>query len=70
MSKTPEEPTEPDEFDAELADAITHHQTDETVRQNAHYVAVYYTTLTEAGVPEDHATELTCHWVALMQGHE
>ena len=61
------EPTEPaDEFDKELAEAIDGHQTDETVSANARLVALYYTTLTDNGVPDEHATELTCQWVALM----
>lgn len=61
-----DEPTEPDDFDKELAEAIDGHQTDETVTSNARLVARYYMTLTNNGVPDEAATELTCQWVALM----
>jgi len=56
-----------DPFDAELADAISEHQTDETIQRNARCVAIYYQTLIEFDVPSDHATELTCHWASLLQ---
>lgn len=67
MSKPPEEPVEPDNFDHELADAISSHQTDETIIENARLVALYFTALVDGDIPHEYATELTCHWVAMMQ---
>jgi hypothetical protein len=63
----PDKP-EPDEFDEQLAEAISQNQTEETVTHNARLVALYYTTLTANDVPDDAATELTCLWVTTMAG--
>lgn len=64
MSKKTPEPDP--EFDKALSEAINDHQTEETVRENARLVGAYYTTLTACGVPDEHAADMTCHWVAIM----
>lgn len=68
MTSTDSNEPSADEFDAELADAISAHKTDETVIENARLVALYYTTLTLNDVPEEAATELTCLWVTTIEG--
>ena len=66
MTSTDSNEPESEEWDAELADAITSNHTDETVIKNARLVATYFNTLIENDIPSEHATELTCHWVSIM----
>jgi hypothetical protein len=70
MTSTDSNEPNADEFDEALANAISSHQTDEQVIENARIVALYYTTLTENDVPAEHALDLTHQWVAIIEGGE
>lgn len=62
MNKKPD-PNEPAR-DEELAEAISRNQNHELIEQEAREQAVYWTTLHQAGVTEEAATEMTLDWVA------
>ena len=66
MTSTDSNEPAADEFDELLSESIHANRTEENVRDNARLVAAYHTTLIENGVDMDHATEITCLWLAHM----
>lgn len=57
-------------FDEEIASIVGNDQTEAALKAMAEVVALYWLTLTKAGVCEDAATELTLPLVSKMLGTE